>query len=246
MKTKEEILKWLRQHDWYQSFEINTIHHHNIITLDEYLSDIITENQQTLVILVAFYWSKSKEGVLYWGKIDDEYKKWLKTDNTNKTMKQTIEIEVPEGKKAVWKDNKVIFEDIKPELPKTWEEFCEKYPIKEEECFIMNNSDIGHIFLLNRSNSMDKNVLPTKEAAESHLAFMQLHQLRDCYRQGWKPDWENKIQDKYYIENSQNLCFAIYRNNDYVRFLSFPTKAITEEFLHNFEDLIRKAGDLIG
>lgn len=90
-------------------------------------------------------------------------------------MKQTIEIEVPEGKKAVWKDNKVIFEDIKPELPKTWEEFCEKYSIKDEECFIRDNSDIGPIFLLNRSNSMDKNVLSTKEAAESHLALMQLH-----------------------------------------------------------------------
>ena len=40
-------------------------------------------------------------------------------------MKQTIEIEVPDGKIAVWKDNKVIFEDIKPKLPKTWREFCE-------------------------------------------------------------------------------------------------------------------------
>lgn len=29
-------------------------------------------------------------------------------------MKQTIEIEVPEGKKAVWKDNTIVFEDIKP------------------------------------------------------------------------------------------------------------------------------------
>ena len=38
-------------------------------------------------------------------------------------MKQTIEIEVPDGKKAVWKDNKVIFEDIKSQLPKTWEEY---------------------------------------------------------------------------------------------------------------------------
>ena len=35
-------------------------------------------------------------------------------------MKQTITIEVPDGKKAVWKDNKVVFEDIKkPQLPKT-------------------------------------------------------------------------------------------------------------------------------
>ena len=47
-------------------------------------------------------------------------------------MKQTIEIEVPDGKKAVWKDGKVIFEDIKhdpPRFPKTWKEFCEFYPI---------------------------------------------------------------------------------------------------------------------
>ena len=33
-------------------------------------------------------------------------------------MKQIIEIEVPDGKKAVWKDNKVVFEDIKPQLPR--------------------------------------------------------------------------------------------------------------------------------
>ena len=29
-------------------------------------------------------------------------------------MKQTIEIEVPDGKKVVWKDNRIVFEDIKP------------------------------------------------------------------------------------------------------------------------------------
>ena len=49
-------------------------------------------------------------------------------------MKQTIEIEVevPDGKKAFWKDNKVVFEDIKSQLPKTWEEFCEQNPIKKD------------------------------------------------------------------------------------------------------------------
>ena len=46
-------------------------------------------------------------------------------------MKQKIEIEVPEGKQAIWKDGKVVFEDIAPKLPETWEEFCEFYPIKK-------------------------------------------------------------------------------------------------------------------
>ena len=35
-------------------------------------------------------------------------------------MKQTIEIEVPGVKKAVWKDNKVVFKDIKSKLPKMY------------------------------------------------------------------------------------------------------------------------------
>lgn len=71
-------------------------------------------------------------------------------------MKQTIEIEVPDGKKAVWKDNKVIFEDIKHQLSDTWKEFCEQNKVKIQ-------------------------------LTEQHLPLIQLHQLRDCYRQVWIP-----------------------------------------------------------
>lgn len=163
-------------------------------------------------------------------------------------MKQTIEIEVPEGKKAVWKDGKVIFEDIKPKLPKTWEEFCEKYPIKSSECFITSCSDVFPTLKARynhkRSWTYDANSLPSEEAAEAHLALMQLHQLRDCYRQGWVPDWNNVSQTKYCIDNYNN----IHRNlsyTTYVHFLAFQTEELAKEFLHNFEDLIKKAGDLI-
>lgn len=34
-------------------------------------------------------------------------------------MKRTIEIEIPDGKKAVWKVNKAILEKIESQLPKT-------------------------------------------------------------------------------------------------------------------------------
>ena len=56
--------------------------------------------------------------------------------------KQTIEIEVPDGKKAVWKDGRVVFEDIEPQLPNTWEEFCKNYPIKNGEYLIDNLNQI--------------------------------------------------------------------------------------------------------
>ena len=109
-------------------------------------------------------------------------------------MKQIIEIEVPDGKKAVWKDGKVVFEDIKHELPKTWKEFCEQNEVKNGECYINSQSNVIGVFAYNyphRRETLDRNILPNKKTAEQHLALMQLHQLRDCYRQGWTPTGVN-------------------------------------------------------
>lgn len=78
---------------------------------------------------------------------------------------------------------------------------------------------------------------------------MQLHQLRDCYRQGWVPDWSD-CKDKYciiyngiYCNTNYNHCITV--NTGTREFLSFQSKEIAEEFLNNFRDLIEQAGDLI-
>ena len=160
-------------------------------------------------------------------------------------MKQTIEIEVPDGKKAVWKDNKVVFEDIKPQLPKTWEEFCYNNDRKPNEAFITNSSEIQLITEQHERKPFgDRNILPSKQAAKQHLALMQLHQLRDCYRQGWIPDWNNSIQNKYVIYNLEGK-FAISPYYCHSHFLAFQNEKRAEEFLNNFRDLIEQAGDLI-
>ena len=72
---------------------------------------------------------------------------------------------------------------------------------------------------------------------------MQLHQLRDCYRQGWKPDWKVTC-DKYVIVKTKDK-YGIFENNWVNRFLSFQDKETAKEFLTNFYELIEKAGDLI-
>ena len=165
-------------------------------------------------------------------------------------MKQTIEIEVPDGKKAVWKNDKVVFEDIKPQLPKTWEEFCYNNNRKPNEAFIDNSSEIRLITERHeRKSSCDKNILLSEQAAEAHLALMQLHQLRDCYRQGWIPDWsdcENKyciIYDSVYCNTNYNHSIAVHTHTN--EFLTFQSREIAQEFLNNFKDLIEQAGDLI-
>ena len=162
--------------------------------------------------------------------------------------KQIIEIEVPEGKKAIWKDGKVVFEDIAPKLPETWEEFLSLYPIKEGECYIDHT---GHINTFKsrignaRNPLYDLSVLPSQEAAEAHLALIQLHQLRDCYRQGWVPDW-NDNSKKYSISfwgEPNGYSISPYAANRH--FLSFQSREVAEKFLENFKDLIDQAGDLI-
>ena len=158
-------------------------------------------------------------------------------------MKQTIEIEVPDGKKAVWKDNKVVFEDIKPQLPKTWEEFCRQNKIEKNECYLDACSCIEKALIRERCEDSDRNVLPNKQVAEQHRALMQLHQLRDCYRQGWEPNWRN-TSSKHCIRKQGNsyiiVCCGIS-----VTFLSFQSREIAYEFLTNFRELIEQAGDLI-
>lgn len=163
-------------------------------------------------------------------------------------IKQTIEIEIPEGKKAVWKDNQIVFEDIKLRLPKTWEEFCKMYSINNDERFISDFSNICTMTIkairTNRNISEDKNLLPSEKAAKQHLALMQLHQLRDCYRQGWVPDWTDYNISKYVIINAnETICIDIHISRS--RFLAFQSKELAEEFLTNFKDLIEQAGDLV-
>ena len=164
-------------------------------------------------------------------------------------MKQIIEIEVPDGKKAIWKDNKIVFEDIKPQLPKTWEEFCEQNKIKKGEYYLDASSGIVEFLNNGRNIYTDRNVLPNKQAAEQHLALMQLHQLRDCYRQGWIP---NLIEGSrkyciagYYSSITKSIKYQVVDSTYASNFLSFPTNELAEEFLTNFYELIEQAGDLI-
>ena len=157
-------------------------------------------------------------------------------------MKQTIEIEVPEGKKAVWKDNQIIFEDIGPQLPNTWEEFCKNYPINSGEFVIGLSSQIASPRWGDRDINIDRNVLPNYKAGEAHLVYIQLHQLRDCYRQGWEP-----TDDKVSFAIVREVGGRLYINRIMFSstFLSFQSKEIAEKFLNNFHDLIERAGDLI-
>ena len=129
-------------------------------------------------------------------------------------------------------------------LPNTWEEFCEMHPLKCKEYYIDIDSIITRTTNRIRFPNVDKNMLPSLEAAKAHLAYMQLHQLRDCYRQGWVPDWSDSNQCKWSIMFDTDT-FIVQTGIYYNRFLSFQSKEIAEKFFNNFQELIKLAGDLI-
>lgn len=134
-------------------------------------------------------------------------------------------------------------EEIKASiLPNTWEEFCEIHPVKCKEYYIDIDSIITGTNNSLRLPNADKNMLPSLEAAKAHRALMQLHQLRDCYRQGWLPDWSNSKQWCIMFDTD---TFIVQTGIYYNRFLSFQSKEIAEKFLNNFKYLIETAGDLI-
>ena len=128
-------------------------------------------------------------------------------------------------------------------LPNTWKEFCNMYPVKDDEWYISESSNIIRMSQGKRYTFYNCNILPSLQSAKAHLALMQLHQLRDCYRQGWVPDWKDDII-KYCIVLESNRC-VIYKNITTCNFLSFQSMELAEKFLNNFKNLIETAGDLI-
>lgn len=134
----------------------------------------------------------------------------------------------------------------KKELPKTWEEFCQQNPTLKLEYFIDDSSCVRKVKSEGdiRHKAYDRNTLPSREAAKAHLALMQLHKLRDAWREGWVPDWKDGDQDKYVIVPNDGE-FMIYKYHIISRFLAFQDEKRADEFKDCFIDLIRKAGDLI-
>ena len=131
---------------------------------------------------------------------------------------------------------------IKVELPKTWEEFCDNYPIKKGECWV-GATDSINICSCNQNTRIYKNWTPSQKSAEAHLAMIQLEQLRNCWWGDWEPDWCDNIA-KYAIKKriDKSTIERIYVTH---AFLSFPTYELALEFQECFRDLIEKAGDLI-
>jgi hypothetical protein len=159
-----------------------------------------------------------------------------------------LKINPPEGY-MIDEERSTIYNIVfkkKNELPTTWEEFCKQNDFKNKEWYINPNSEIREYKAITyeRFPLIDKTLLSTKKDAEAHLALIQLHRLRDIYRQGWVPDYKEVLTVKYAIVFTNNDLFIV-KTNTQSNFLTFQSQEIAEQFLENFEDLIRIAKELL-
>lgn len=151
-----------------------------------------------------------------------------------------LKIQVPEGYEIDRENStfeKIVFKKVEKELPKSWEEL---ETIKGS--YINNYSRICDF--IGPTKEDHKNVFPTKEEAAACLALAQLCQLRDRYNDGWKPDWEENINEKYSIYFHNEKIYSDYSYNTR-HVLSFKTYELRDKFLENFRDLIETAKPLL-
>ena len=120
-------------------------------------------------------------------------------------------------------------------LPKTWDEYCAKHG--EDGDKIKASLNTAYM-------TINKYTFSDSKQAQAHIALMKLHLLRDEYRLGWKPNWNDKRQFKYGIKRDSD-GIGCYANIKQPIFFTFQDVDTANEFLTNFRELIEQAGDLI-
>lgn len=161
-----------------------------------------------------------------------------------------VKIQIPDNCELIKNGDTYIVKEKKQTPPRSWEEFCENYPLTGEEYFIDTYSNIKNTVYkadvnVNRNIKYGRNWINSKEEAEAFLALMQLRQLRKA----WVGDWEQP--------NSHSIVYVIKYDLDTnkVRLasgnfwgsctLSFPILEMAKEFLNCFRDLCETAKILL-
>lgn len=120
--------------------------------------------------------------------------------------------------------------------PMSWKEYCEQNPIKAGDSYIDEISDINSITnSRDRDEDNDVNTMP-EYLCISFLAYMKLIQLRNA----WVKDSDENLCRIVWSPREGFWCFYGGWNG-----LSFPTKAMAEEFINTFKDLLEVAKPLI-
>lgn len=156
-----------------------------------------------------------------------------------------VKIQIPDNCELIKDGNIYIVKEKKNDKPRSWEEFCENYPITKDEFWLSDGGRIRQVDSQNIGKCRTyKNWCTSKEEAEAFLALMQLRQLRKA----WVGDWEytyGKTLGSITYSFRQKQILVDYGYTWHNSVLSFPTKEMAEEFLTCFRNLCETAKILL-
>ena len=76
MKTKEQIIEWLKSQEWYDAFAKNI----SPATVENQVKQFVTEGRSRNILQSSFFWAHTDEGTGFWDNADDEFLQWLNSD----------------------------------------------------------------------------------------------------------------------------------------------------------------------
>jgi len=158
-----------------------------------------------------------------------------------------VKIQIPDNCELIKDGDTYIVKEKKQRPPRSWEEFCERYPITEKEVYINSHSVIlpaGTFAHTNRDITVGKSWCISREEAEAFLALMQLRQLRKAWIGDWEQTPHNNIGYILYDIRTSEFKVGFGGFSCFIT-LSFPTKEMAEDFLSCFRDLCEKAKTLL-
>ena len=157
-----------------------------------------------------------------------------------------VKIQIPDNCELIKDGDTYIVREKKQTPPRSWEEFCERYPIDKSEYYIDSDGEILAIYPECVGDKReDKNYCNSKEEAEAFLALMQLRQLRKAWVGYWNPTSETKLFAWIETSHHHYKTYVNYGTQECGRVLSFPTKEMAEDFLDCFRDLCKIAKPLL-
>jgi hypothetical protein len=156
---------------------------------------------------------------------------------------KTFNIEIPDGYEIDQQNSEftkglVVFKKIESNLPKNWGELENISGYYVGDCCDIEYERDTKTYIDNR------NMFVTERQANASIAFAQLSQFRQVYRQGWVPDWNDEKSTKWCVNfHKDKVIVDVWYTTH--KFLSFQSKKIAEEFLENFHKLIKQANPLM-
>ena len=140
---------------------------------------------------------------------------------------------------------KEIISFIKIDLPTSWENFCEMYPIKQSEVYIGCFGDILKVnetsIDINR-NADDKHTYIDEEEAEKFLTLIQLRRIWQEYHRLE----EDKTAGLYFYkiiptQDDISISYVIYEGGMFY----FKTESFATMFLNNFKEQLEQIKELL-